>query len=473
MRDYPLPPRADQFAELVRLRLEEIKDTGRTRESVSVDWNGNALHVEVIDLPLKDLYYNPATHRIRAQRSHDSAREAELEKSPWGAQGQEYLGSLLKSDPSDPTHRDPVFDRLKEDLAQYGQNEPGLITRQGILVNGNTRAAALRELGSSSMRVGVLPESFTWSDINAIELSLQLRQDHRREYSYINHLLAVEEQANAGLTPETIARIFRIQVKTFRQDRWILQLVRDQIESSKSDGASLRMVDFEESQEKLKELHRDYLNLKEIDPDQAEILKESRMAAIALGFSKTDVRFVESNFHEKYLSETAPKSLFPDSSESTNKCQVAVPGLGIAVPGDSSEVAVAREVCRKVLQAKARMSAPSVDTEQRAAAQALSDEAENAFDRAIDKAGRDVRLRKRKQKAPERLRDACASIDFCVDELVKARGSRSLDEAAFEDAVVQLRESIRQLARQAGRGNKYPGEGIGWLMAAAGLEFFE
>nr|WP_306416652.1 hypothetical protein [Streptomyces sp. alain-838] len=186
MRELPAPPRADEFGELISKRVEEVREAGGTRETVSVELNGQPLHVEVIDLPLSSLYYNPSTHRIRAQRSHDPERDAALDKDPWSGESQDYLRFLLQASPANPDLRDKDFDTLRDSLKEYGQNDPGLVTRHGVLVNGNTRAAALRELGEQSMRVGVLPESFTWADINAVELALQLRKDHRRDYSYIN-----------------------------------------------------------------------------------------------------------------------------------------------------------------------------------------------------------------------------------------------------------------------------------------------
>ncbi|MFG2398127.1 ParB N-terminal domain-containing protein [Streptomyces lydicus] len=467
MQEFPPPPRAAEFSELIKKRVEEVKDSGGTRETVTVEWNGQPLNVEVIDLPLAGLYYNPATHRIRAQRSHDPAKDKVLKSDPWGHDGQEFLGMLLRAEPADPTRRDPAFDKLKESLKDFGQTDPGLITHHGILVNGNTRAAALRELGAVSMRVGVLPESFTWSDINAVELSLQLRKDHRRDYSYINRLLAMEEQASLGRTPDVIAKAFRIQAKTYEQERWILRVVRDQIERSENGNAVLRLVDFEDHQEKLKELHRDYSKLAASDPDRAEVLKETRMAAITLGFSKTDVRHIEEGFEEKYLSAVLPAGLVAEAQQEES---ISVPGLGLSVPGASSGVSAARELNRQVLQAKARVTAPGMSEEEKSGAQALQDDVRKAFDKAIDRAGRDARLRKRKQIAPERLMDACAAIELCVGELVKARASHSLDEAAFDEAATKLRESIRQLARQAGRGSHEPGEGVRWLLAAASVE---
>lgn len=475
LREFPPPPRAAEFSELIKKKVEEVKAVGGTRETVTVSWNEQQVHVEVIDLPLSGLYLNPGTHRIRAQRSHDAAADEALDKDPWSPDSQEYLTFLLKGSPTDPNMRDPDFDKLKESLQQFGQNDPGLVTHQGILVNGNTRAVALRELGAQTMRVGVLPESFTWADINAVELSLQLRMDHRRDYTYINRLLAMEEQAALGRTPEQIAKDFRIQVKTYHQERWILSTIRELIDRSKSGGGvALRLVDWEGTQERLKELHRLYVKLESVDKDQAEVLKEWRLAAILLDFSKTDVRHIDEEFlKEDYLARTLPASLKTEvPGGQHDEGAVAIPGLGLAVPGPSSDVAKARALNDQLLRAAAmvRSTESGLSDSDKAQGQAVLDDARNAFDKAIEAAGRDGRLRKRRQLAPARLAEASASIDQCVRDLVQARMSRSLDEEAFDEAVLKLRSSLRKLAQQASRGLPVPGDGVAWLIKAVSLE---
>ncbi|MGW1009757.1 hypothetical protein ACWD4X_06860 [Streptomyces termitum] len=470
-QEFPLPPRAAEFSAMVRQRLEEVKKAGGTRETVTVDWNGQPLHCEVIDCPVSSVFYNPGTHRIRAQRSHDPAKDEALSKDVWTGASQEYLQFLLKADPADPNRRDPDFDKLKESLAQFGQNDPGLITHTGVLVNGNTRAAALRELGQQTMRVGVLPESFSWTDINAVELALQLRRDHRRDYSYINRLLAMEEQAGLGRTPEAIAKDFRIRTSTYHQERWILGTIREQISRSANGGSTgLRLVDFEDHQEKLKELHRAYEKLASVDPDRADVLKELRLAAIVMGFAKTDVRHIDEAFRDRYLSRVLPPDFAGPAGEAA---AVTVPGLGgVTLPGASSAVSAARELNDRVLRAKAVAVSPgdTASDPERKQAQEVVQLAKDAFDKAIDAAGRDARLKKRKQMAPARIADACADIDQSVVELVQARASRSLDEEALDEAVLKLRESLRKLAQQASRGTATPGDGIAWLIEAVALE---
>ncbi|MFD7509718.1 hypothetical protein ACFV5N_10290 [Streptomyces sp. NPDC059853] len=477
-QEFPPPPRAAEFSELVKKKLEEARASGGTRETVTVELHGQRLNVDVIDLPLDGLYYNPGTHRIRAQRSHDPVANEILEKDPYSDQAQEYMRFLLQADPADPSQRDRSFETLLKDLREFGQNEPGLVTHHGVAVNGNTRLAALRESGMQSMRMGVLPESLTWADINSIELALQLRMDHRRDYSYINRLLAMEEQAKLGRTPEMIAKEFRIQKSTYHQERWILSAIREFIERSESKaGTALRLVDFENHQEKLKEMQRAYANLEAADRDQAETLKETRIAAIVLGFSKTDVRHIDEHFlQRKYLDDVLPADLKSGPSVGTDGTEASdpelIPGLGMALPTAADTVTAARSLSNRILQAKA--VAVNVDgglaEEAQKNAQGLVDSAREAFNAAIDRAGRDARVRKRKQQAPARLAEACTAIDHCVADLVQARASRTLDEEAFDDAVQKLQVSLRKLAQQASRGLPAPGDGVSWLIAAASAE---
>lgn len=469
MREFPPPPRAEEFSELISKKVEEAKASGGTRETVTVDWNGQQAHVEVVDLPLSSLFYNPGTHRIRAQRSHDAERDALLDKDPWCAESQDYLGFLLKADPENTNVRDKDFDVLKDSLDQFGQNDPGLVTRHGVLVNGNTRAAALRELGAQSMRVGVLPASFTWADINAVELALQLRKDHRRDYSYINRLIAMEEQAALGRTPEQIAKDFRIQVRTYHQERWILSTIRELNERSRTGGGNgLRLVDWEGAQESLKELHRLYVKLETVDRDQAEVLKELRLAAILFDFAKTDIRRINEDFLKAGLERRLPMG----GTSTAQPQSVSIPGLGLEVPAASSAVAEARAMNDEILRTAALVRNEAVDLgdERRAAAQVTWDSTREAFKEAIYEAETRERLRKRQQLVPARLAEACASIDQCVSDLVQARTSRSLDEEAFDDAVVKLRESLFKLAQQAGRGLPQPGDGVAWLLEAVAAE---
>ncbi|NUV99797.1 transcriptional regulator [Streptomyces sp. CAI 127] len=469
-KDFGRPPLAAANQELVERRLKELRDAGGVQETLRIEWRGKPIQVEVIDMPVNSLYYNPGTHRIRAQRSHDPVLDRGLDEDAFSDDSQDYLHHLLRALPSDPSKRDPDFDALLESLRDFKQNEPGLITRDGILVNGNTRRAALKDLAEPDIRVGVLPSSCTWDDINRVELALQLRKDHRRDYSYINRLLAIEEQLSLGRTHADIAREFRTTARACEQDQWILTTLRDLVERSRTGGAQLRLLDFEDHQEKLKELHRRWVKESASSQEKADVMKESRLTAIILGFSKTDVRLIEPDFKSRYLDTRLPevvRSQVPAAPAAT----VAIPGLNRTVRAADPKVAEARALTDSVLRVKAVEAAgENAPLEQVAEAAKTITAVKAAVEEALEPAGKDARVRKRKQAAPDRIVDACHDLEQCVTDLVLSRASRSLDEEIFDEAVLKLRESLHKLAVEAARSIKEPGDGVTWLLDATQKE---
>ncbi|MER7449646.1 transcriptional regulator [Nocardia beijingensis] len=462
------PPGAAATRSLVDQRLKEQRENAGVGETLTVEWRGRPLHVEVIDMPLDVLLYNPSTHRIRAQRSLDPVRDAVLTSNPWSPESQDYLQHLLKIRPSDPTNDDPAYDELKESLKEHKQNEPGLITRHGILVNGNTRCVALRELKTvSSMRVGVLPESCTWNDINDVELSLQLRPDRRRDYSYINRLLAIDEQRvqlNRDLA--LIAKAFHTTTKSCERDIWILAQLRDVIQRSATNGGmSLRLMDLEGAQGRLEELYRAYNEEVKKSKERADLMKEARLSAIVLNFSKTDVRWIDADFHNRYLEKALPEDL--KVAESAAPATVAIPGLNRTVATAGANVNGARAITDMLLQAKAVTAAGDAATivEQTAASKVI-EAYKGAFNEAIELAGSDGRLRKKRLAAPDRINNACKDLEQSITDLVLSRGNASLDEGAFDDALDLLRTVLSKLAVEAQRTIDLPGTGLAWLISA-------
>lgn len=459
------PPQGDKVRQIVDERLHAAR--AEDGEKLTIEWRGVPSHRHVIAMPIELLYYNPDTHRIRAQRSLDPARDAKLRSDPWSEEGQEYLDFLLKTQPSSPGKVDPEFEALRDSLDDFGQEQPGLITPEGILVNGNTRCAALRELGKRHIRVAVLPEDTTRADVSAVELALQLRRENKRDYSYINQLMAIEEQLSHGRRPEEIAREFHIRIKTLEQDRWVYALIQEAISRSDAgEGATLRLVDFEDHQEKLRELYRAYTSESSTNRDAAEALKESRLALIMLGFSKTDVRLAKPDFFEKYLEPKLPAGTAAGDSpkavpESTT---VTIPGLSVGVADDAAVVKQAREMTNEVLRARSRTRPGTpADTPEQDVSSGFIQTLRESADNALVLAGRDERLRQRKVAAADRLSDATDAIALATSDVAQGLATKSIDEDSLDEALVSLRNALLALARQVHRAVPAPGEGGAWL----------
>ncbi len=130
-------------------------------------------------------------------------------------------------------------------------------------------------------------------------------------------------------------------------------------------------------------------------------------------------------------------------------------------------MAAAKAFTNTLLQAKAVERAPeAVPREQADEAAAIWKQAKEAVEEALVPAGKDARVRKRKQAAPDRLHDAVQDIDQCVTDMALARASRSLDEESLDEAVLALKASLTKLAREISRSVEEPGDGVAWLLAA-------
>lgn len=467
MPDFGIPPKGQEIKTVIDQRLQQaMSDEGA---KITIDWRGEPRHLYVISMPVEMLYFNPDTHRIRAQRTLDAKRNDAIEKEPWGLEAQTYLHDLLRQRPANPDQTDPDYTALMDELDDVGQREPGIVSPHGILVDGNTRAAALIDLGEQNIRVGVLPVDTSRQDINTVELSLQLRKDRRRDYSYINRLIAIDEELGRGRSEVDVAKDFNIKLATLQRDRWVYALILDAIDRSRTeDGTALRLVDFEQHQEKLRELHRDYTKLAKTDPDSARQLKQSRLAMVLLDYPKTSLRLAEADFHTRYLESRLPADLKHEPKEVEGG--TPVPGIpGATVPSQSNDSAAAEALTNQLLRAKAvALDSKSRPPEGVAQATDVMKQARETFDVAVKLAGQNAELVKRQTAVPERLTDAADFVLQCTNEFAEAKAKRALDDDAFDDALILLRDSLEGLARQAARTFSAPGEGVAWLIDSAG-----
>lgn len=462
------PPNADDVRKVVEERLDALGSG--LQETVTVEWRGQQRSLPVISMPVDLLSYNPSTHRIRAQRSLDPARDHDLDTDPFGAAGQAYLHKLLMGSPADPSKTDPSFEALKEDLKEHGQSDPGIITRAGVLINGNTRRAALKSLGQEHIRVGVLPSDAGHDDLQSIELSLQLRKDHKRDYSFMNLLLAIDERVEVGRPASEIQRDFRIQARTYDKYRWILGFVREAIERSKVVGpggqhVSMRLVNFESDQGQLEELHRAYMSLKAKSPDDAEALVEQRLLAMALDKSKTDLRLIEPDFADRYMKSALP-------ADPPTAVAVKIPGTSVSAAGPTPQVQALRVLTTSVLQAKSVELYPASATpEALAEANEALTAVDTALDSALEKAGKNSRVTKKRYAASERISDGTEDLDLAAAAVAEARSTGNFDLEDLDDALTALRSSLGKLAQIVARGadtNSLPAS-VAWLRAAATL----
>jgi len=112
----------------------------------------------------------------------------------------------------------PIMNQLEDEE----QREPLLITPRGVIVNGNRRLAAMRELlvrdpsqfrHFSHVDCAVLPSNVSPEEILEIEVRLQMRAETKLPYGWIEESIAIREMLAAGKSRKQVADLMKKRPK--------------------------------------------------------------------------------------------------------------------------------------------------------------------------------------------------------------------------------------------------------------------
>lgn len=204
---------ASRQQHILQALRQHNEQQGGTRDTLRVPLRGYRV-LEVVEVPLNLPALNADSFRI-APLLEDHPRAHEVRRDPYSPEAQEIVAGLVRK-----AHRHA--DELKESLID-GQDQPGVITRNGKLINANTRCVLLRELGregkipSTTIRVAVLPADVTGAEELELESVLQKQKEHKDEYNLVSELMMIKKlHEGAQMSDAAIARRLRISGGTRR-----------------------------------------------------------------------------------------------------------------------------------------------------------------------------------------------------------------------------------------------------------------
>ena len=203
-----------EIEQIIDQRIKASLEEGRPSRSQTVPIGNELKSLPVISLPVTFPIFNHNNHRLSAQIK-DSDLHKKIFDNPYSDASQKLILELLSETEE--------FTKLKDELKNLGQRDPGLINRNGILVNGNTRCAALRLLNiegvdnAKSIDVAVLPEGITEPDIADIEMELQMRKLTHQSYTFTNELLFMKNYKSSGKSDNELVSAMGWQIKEVKQ----------------------------------------------------------------------------------------------------------------------------------------------------------------------------------------------------------------------------------------------------------------
>jgi hypothetical protein len=181
-------------------------------------YEGSTTTLQIVRLPLGLPIYRMAngrtqTHQLAfiADKGHSPDYFQASEENETVQQVQHEILRKFAHEGSDSIM--PIIDELE----RTKQTEPLLITPAGIVVNGNRRLAAMRELYAdrqvdfptfATVQCAVLP-TLTPEQVDDLEIRLQMTPETKLPYGWIDECLKIKKQTTAGRKEEEVARVMR------------------------------------------------------------------------------------------------------------------------------------------------------------------------------------------------------------------------------------------------------------------------
>jgi len=199
----------------------DITQVAAPTQRVERHWiGGRKKDLVVQTIPVANLYFNIENGRYADRmlllRRQNPGVDIDPKEDAW----KEKIESLLAGEGEGTTRDRAAFERLKEDIKAREQLRPGVVLRDGGVIDGNRRLAALRRLWAepanttnsfSTFDAVILPEDTTDEDRWRIEAGLQLGVQERWDYSPVNELLKIRQglamyrqRIDAGLAPPNV-----------------------------------------------------------------------------------------------------------------------------------------------------------------------------------------------------------------------------------------------------------------------------
>jgi len=265
----------------------------KTSRVKSVEIEGKYNNLEVYRIPIKFLAFNTENGRFAAD-IQNLEKDLGHKLNAWQKKDADKIQKiLLEKYPSETK-------RLREDLRDKGQAEPGLITAAGIVINANRRMAILKALYEETtkdkfeyLEVAILPRHLQDTEIYKIEARLQYARDFKAEYGPVNELLKIREGKSKGMSDKELADLLgqpETYVKEHLEQLVLLEAYSKHVwgkidyKKIEEQGITEAMTDVAKN---IRKFHNDQLGAVEIKK-----MTEVQFEYIRAGAKYTDIRAI-------------------------------------------------------------------------------------------------------------------------------------------------------------------------------------
>lgn len=168
-------------------KIAQIEKNQKPSGRQDILWHGSLKPMDAFEIPLECLIYNKYNGRILSRTKTLESQGREVD--PDTEDGKKVIEKLLWESKE---NRNEI---TKKDIEDKGQLKVGIITRDGIVIDGNRRVMLLNRLKKSHFRAIVLPVTLEDDpiEVEKLETTYQMGEDEKLGYNPIEKYLKAKQ----------------------------------------------------------------------------------------------------------------------------------------------------------------------------------------------------------------------------------------------------------------------------------------
>jgi len=211
-------------------KITEIRNSEPLGEQ-EIMWQDQLESMPVFKVPLEHLVYNKYNGRILSRTKSLESQDKSIDSE--SVEGKRILEKFLWESRIDRN------ERTKGDIEKYGQKIVGIITKDGIIIDGNRRAMLLNKIDKFDyFKAIILPVTLEENpiEIEKLETSYQMGEDEKLGYNPIEKYLKTKNLKQKDVSVKQIANWMGESVSTVNEYLDVMDTMDDYLNYLEYDG---------------------------------------------------------------------------------------------------------------------------------------------------------------------------------------------------------------------------------------------
>ena len=394
-----------------------------------------------VDLEVNWVRLSTLNHRTRSEQmriAHQLERPDLFSADPNGEEAQHHQYRILAGQEG--------FDDLKADLRERTQQQPAVVTAEGVLINGNRRTAALRSLfnddnhqPSRYITCLVLPADANLPEMVDLETELQIAREFKEDYTWVNEALLIEEIfEREGKDWKKVASRMHMGVPAVRSQYEKLQQLHQLVALSQG---TRHHADFVDNESAFTELAN---HVKGKPADEAASVRAAYFLGTLTGVNYRTLRHLRRPDASRRVRQELDGDLtlgpLLNKDDQNQESNILDDVLGPQDDQSSSDLTpILSYVARQGQNQEVEVNGEKIATKD------LRDSIKLAVDIAAEEAHNEDEDQNAAAAPIKHLERATSSVVKAADALEKARALKDWDEAEYAKRLAQLKATLPRL----------------------------